>query len=158
MKKMMGQQEEMHNKLLQDILKRDQEKLAIEEAWKKHEIHKLNSELQLMAHQQALAAHRHATLIQFFNNFSTTTGCNNKTLSSSSSSSSWRNNIKNNNDEKLGDIVGRRWPRDEVLALIKLRCAATTTTTTSVNNNISELGDDSYIIIKDDEEGNIIKY
>ncbi|XP_062084509.1 trihelix transcription factor GTL2 [Humulus lupulus] len=66
-KKMMAQQEEMHNKLLEDMVKRDQEKVAIEEAWKKQEIDRMNKELETMAHEQAVAGDRQASIIDFLN-------------------------------------------------------------------------------------------
>lgn len=70
--KMMAQQEEMHNKLLEDMVKRDEQKLAKEEAWKKKEIVRMNKELELMAHEQAIAGDRQATIIQFLNRFTST--------------------------------------------------------------------------------------
>lgn len=63
--KMMAQQEEKHNKLLEDIVKRDEEKFAREEAWKKLEMDRINKELELRAHEQALAGDRLDTLIKF---------------------------------------------------------------------------------------------
>ncbi|KAG4983499.1 hypothetical protein JHK87_028248 [Glycine soja] len=185
--KMMTQQEEMHNKLLEDMMKRDEEKFTREEAWKKQEMEKMNKELEMMAREQAVAGDRQAKIIQILNKFSATTSSpashtlkkvnthisqnpnpsqtENPTLSvaqdtlipstsststpapdppqnpSSCSLNSQNNNHINNNipveknsilnkgsssNEK--DDVGRRWPKDEVLALINLRC-------TSVNNN-----------------------
>ena len=68
-KKMMAQQEEMHNKLLEDILRRDEEKFAREEAWKKQEMDRMNKELEMMAHEQAIAGDRQATIIEFLKKF-----------------------------------------------------------------------------------------
>ncbi|KAJ1413902.1 Myb-like domain [Sesbania bispinosa] len=165
--KMMAQQEEIHNKLLHEMLKRDEEKLAREEAWKKQEMDKFNKELEIMAQEQAIVSDRHATIIQFLNKYlssstSTTTSsppkCKTKGNSSpilthsqnpnpcnlvklggenprssettillqqvvvpSNSSNSISTMQKNSCYEK--EDVGRRWPRDEVLALIKLRCS-----------------------------------
>ncbi|KAI4301905.1 hypothetical protein L6164_035141 [Bauhinia variegata] len=67
--KMMAQQEEMHNKLLQDMLKRDEDKFAREEAWKKREMDRMNKELELMAQEQAIAGDRQATIIEFLKKF-----------------------------------------------------------------------------------------
>ncbi|OIW13824.1 hypothetical protein TanjilG_31713 [Lupinus angustifolius] len=198
--KMMEQQEEMHNKLIEDMMKRDEEKFAREEAWKKQEMDRMNQELEIMAQEQAIAGDRHANIIEFLNKFSASTSsspssCQNKVtnvsnpntcttpsqpsqnpnpsnmvlnhlnnvtseaenpssipcqeslLQNASSttsppilqnpSSSYLNKHNNTNSvsnkassnvkvEKDG--VGRRWPKDEVLALINLRCS-------SVNNN-----------------------
>ncbi|XP_061338049.1 trihelix transcription factor GTL2-like [Gastrolobium bilobum] len=67
---MMAQQEEMHNKLLQDMLKRDEEKFTREEAWKKQEMDKMNKELEMMAREQAIAGDRQTNIIEFLKKFS----------------------------------------------------------------------------------------
>ncbi|BAT94979.1 hypothetical protein LR48_Vigan10g097100 [Vigna angularis] len=195
--KMMAQQEEMHNKLLEDMMKRDEEKFTREEAWKKQEMEKMNKELEMMAREQAIAGDRQTNIIQILNKFSVTPASNkslkvvtngsnlkshitqnpnpsqnipatpatenptssvaqdtlqliaNPSTSSSSaqvpqpnpSSSSLnsqnninpieRNSVLNKSlSSNVGekDDVGRRWPKDEVLALINLRCS-------SVSNN-----------------------
>uniref|UniRef100_A0A6N2LX34 Myb-like domain-containing protein n=1 Tax=Salix viminalis TaxID=40686 RepID=A0A6N2LX34_SALVM len=66
---MMAQQEEMHTKLLEDMVKRDEEKAAKEEARKKLEMDKIDKELEIRAHEQALASDRQATLIKFLKKF-----------------------------------------------------------------------------------------
>lgn len=71
--KIMAQQEEMHNKLLEDMVKRDEEKLAREEAWKKQEMDKINKELELRAQAQALTGDRQATIVNFLKKFSPST-------------------------------------------------------------------------------------
>ncbi|BFG37126.1 hypothetical protein CerSpe_234000 [Prunus speciosa] len=76
--RMMAQQEEMHSKLLEDMVKRSEEKLAREEAWKKQEMDRMNKELEIMAHEQAISGDRQATIIKFLKKF----------VSSSSSSTS----------------------------------------------------------------------
>ncbi|KAE9619014.1 hypothetical protein Lal_00047769 [Lupinus albus] len=201
--KMMEQQEEMHNKLIKDMLKRDEEKLAKEEAWKKQEMDRMNQELEIMAQEQAIACDRQANMIEFLNKFSKTTSSpissqikvtnvsnpntcttpssppsqnpnpsnmvlNNRvnnasseaenpssiptqeTLQNASSTTSPpiiqnptspslnRQNNTNSVSNKASpnvnvekDGVGRRWPKDEVLALINLRCS-------SLNNNSNE--------------------
>ncbi|XVF31165.1 hypothetical protein REPUB_Repub16aG0122300 [Reevesia pubescens] len=70
--KLMSQQEEMHNKLLEDMVKRDEEKVAREEAWKKQELDRLNQELELKAKEQAVSGDRQATIIKFLSKFSST--------------------------------------------------------------------------------------
>ncbi|XP_065854780.1 trihelix transcription factor GTL2 [Euphorbia lathyris] len=140
-----GQQEQMHNKLLQDMAKRDQEKIAREEEWKKQELDRLDKELQLRAEEQVLAGDRQATIINFLNKFSS-----NSTSISSSSITSQNPNPKSDKDSifiapkgkppndqnpnpssqnpsnkkrEEKDDLGKRWPKDEVLALINLRCS-----------------------------------
>jgi len=172
-KKMMDQQEEMHNKLIEDMIKRDEEKFSREEAWKKQEMEKMNKELELMAHEQAIAGDRQAHIIQFLNKFSTSANSSSlasmstslqaylATLTSNSSSTLHSQNPNPETHEKTlqpipenpssvlpsssttliaqprktnaissygiissgeKDDIGRRWPKDEVLALINLRC------------------------------------
>ncbi|XP_015875344.2 trihelix transcription factor GTL2 [Ziziphus jujuba] len=203
--KMMAQQEEMQNKLLEDMVKRDEEKVAKEEAWKKQEILRMNKELEIMAHEQALAGDRQATIIEFLKKFTSTSSSSSggeilksfnpfipPTSSSSiqplqnpnpTSTSTVGNRHQNSNSLSLvvpenpssnpatptipklpttssplasknpnsfdtqkkpltptstscsiqkvpqnpssneKDDIGKRWPRDEVLALINLRCS-----------------------------------
>ncbi|CAL0321012.1 unnamed protein product [Lupinus luteus] len=191
--KMMGQQEEMHNKLIKDMLKRDEEKFAREEAWKKQEMDRMNQDLEIIAKEKAIAGDRQANIIEFLNKFSTTASSPNssqikvinvsnpnicttpssppsqnpnpnmvlqnpssipsqETLQNTSSTASppilpnpsasslKRQNNTNSVSNKCSsnvictsekDSVGRRWPKDEVLALINLRCS-------SLNNNNNE--------------------
>ncbi|PQQ11397.1 trihelix transcription factor GTL2 [Prunus yedoensis var. nudiflora] len=178
--RMMAQQEEMHSKLLEDMVKRSEEKLAREEAWKKQEMDRMNKELEIMAHEQAISEpspdHDHhtnssslinqarnpnhltcrqekepasSTIIQKSgtsshtpNNPSTPTSLTETLAPQSPSSntlaptptipkvpippenpSSDHLNTQNptSNDDKQD--LGKRWPRDEVLALINLRCS-----------------------------------
>ena len=70
--KMMVQQEEMHNKLLEDMVKRDEEKMAREEAWKKKEREKIDKEIEIREHEQAIAGDRQATIIGFLKKFTST--------------------------------------------------------------------------------------
>lgn len=165
-KKMMMQQEEMHLKLIEDMVKRDEEKIAIEEAWKKQEFDRVNKELEVRAHEQAIASDRQSTLIKFLISFTSSS-------TSRSSNGNWnhlfddiisRSSIKvpttspppliqnheiqnpssnlnnpkpqqnpnspkkhtplspNSISSKDKDDIGKRWPRDEVFALINLRC------------------------------------
>ncbi|GAU21448.1 hypothetical protein TSUD_32790 [Trifolium subterraneum] len=180
-KKMMDQQEEMHNKLIEDMIKRDEEKFSREEAWKKQEMEKMNKELELMAQEQAIAGDRQANIIQFLNKFSTSTNSSTSLALIASSIQSFgigkedkskvtpnslstlhsQNPNLENHDKTLQptpenpssgnpsstttlavtphknnaissynaissggekEDIGRRWPKDEVLALINLRC------------------------------------
>lgn len=134
--KMMTQQEEMHNKLLEDMVKRDQEKVAKEEAWKKQEMERLNRELESMAHEQAIAGDRQTTIIELLKQFTSThNSCfEEDSPQNPNPASSHHDVINTQNDTKtlarsqinpncLKDDLGKRWPRDEVLALINLRCS-----------------------------------
>ncbi|KAF8401740.1 hypothetical protein HHK36_012686 [Tetracentron sinense] len=67
--KMMVQQEELHNKLLEDVEKRYEERVAREEAWKKQEMDRINKEIDIRAHEQAIACDRQAAIIEFLKKF-----------------------------------------------------------------------------------------
>ncbi|KAJ0253833.1 Trihelix transcription factor GTL2 [Hirschfeldia incana] len=158
-----AQQEEMHKSLLEDMMKKEEEKIAREEAWKKQEIERLNKELEIRAHEQAMASDRNNSIIKFISKFTDHNNHddgNNKVQSPSPSqdssslvmskpqggrkcqtSSSHQTltpqnpsleptspktlktktqNPKPPKGDDQGDI-GKRWPRDEVLALINIR-------------------------------------
>lgn len=70
--KMMARQEEIHKKLLEDMMQRDEEKMAREEAWKKEEMDRMNKEIEIRAHEQAIAGDRQATIIGFLKKFTST--------------------------------------------------------------------------------------
>lgn len=158
--KIIAQQEEIHNKLLEDMLKRDQEKLDREETWKKQEIERMNMMVQ---EQQAIASDRQANIIEFLNKYlatgyssSSSTQLHPQNPSNPSnnleSKTPFSNVIADQNPsssdteysnststlvvptimEKLEDR--RRWPRDEVLALINLK--STTSVINRSNNNV----------------------
>ncbi|KAE8684181.1 NIMA-related serine/threonine kinase 1 isoform 1 [Hibiscus syriacus] len=168
--KLMIQQEEMYNKLLEDMVKRDKEKVAREEAWNKQELDMINQELELRAKEQAIAGDRQATIIKLLTKFSQNE-CSNLPLAASSSSLPVAENPNpiSNDNNKVDQIsittsesqnnqnanpktptpqnpnspltplkvtkapqnptsndkedLGKRWPRDEVSALINLRCS-----------------------------------
>ncbi|CAI8615547.1 unnamed protein product [Vicia faba] len=158
--KMMAQQEEIHNKLIQDMLKRDQEKLAREQEWKKQEIERMN----MMTQEQAISNHRQATIIDFLKkhlstneniivNNKTTKVCSTSQLHSSQNPNSLESpdqnpsssetalpvpstSSNNNKNPVLEDK--RRWPRDEVLALINLKCTTTVMNRRNNKNSIEE--------------------
>ncbi|VFQ66303.1 unnamed protein product [Cuscuta campestris] len=189
--RIMGQQEELHNKIIEDMVKMEEVKIARDDAWKREEMDRINREIEIREKEQAVASDRHAKMIEFLNKLSSS--------SSSSSSSSTAHSIcltgkfqhdlfeamanAQNSCEKKGfsspspliplpcttvtdqddDLtmkdsgpapsspvrkksrpshvmardgdVGKRWPREEVLALINLR--------SSVNNNNGGSSDDN---------------
>ncbi|KAL4380013.1 hypothetical protein GQ457_02G034630 [Hibiscus cannabinus] len=161
--KLMIQQEEMHHKLLEDMVKRDEEKVAREEAWKKQELDRINMELELRAKAQAVAGDRQSTIIKFLTKFTQLGSSKRQCLLPASSSllpvaenpnpvdqvsTMTENQSPQNPNPKTPtpslatpnpnsplrvnkapqnptsndkDDLGKRWPRDEVLALINLR-------------------------------------
>ncbi|KAF2600253.1 hypothetical protein F2Q68_00012111 [Brassica cretica] len=66
---MIVQQEEMHKKLLEDMVKKEEEKMAREEAWKKQEMERLNKEVEIRANEQAMASDRNTSIIKFICKF-----------------------------------------------------------------------------------------
>ncbi|KAK8589420.1 hypothetical protein V6N13_088267 [Hibiscus sabdariffa] len=179
--KLMIQQEETHNKLLEDMVKRDEEKVAREAAWKQQELDRINQELELRAKEQAIAGDRQATIIKFLTKFSQNGSSkrkclgkvpnecsNNPPLAASSYSlpvaenpnptANGQNKVDQvstttsatqnpkpkqptpqnpnspltplaaskappNPTSNVKEDLGKRWPRDEVSALINLRCS-----------------------------------
>ncbi|KAM7511828.1 hypothetical protein LguiB_010703 [Lonicera macranthoides] len=188
--KMMAQQEELHNKLLEDMASRDEEKIARQEEWKKKEMERMNKETEIRAREQAVAGDRQATIIDILKKFTsidslesqlcsgslrfedllkipksltslTTTSPSSlstqskdeaisslcETLEPTNPSSTLPKKIipkrlplptQNSNSpnveknqftaprcidstNKEGEDIGKRWPRDEVLALINIR-------------------------------------
>ncbi|CAH8299756.1 unnamed protein product [Eruca vesicaria subsp. sativa] len=169
---MISQQEEMHKKLLEDMVKKEEEKMAREEAWKKKEMERLNKEVEIRANEQAMALDRNTSIIKFISKFTDHDDGNYKVQSPSPSQDSSylvlpktqsrrkcqtsssllpqtltpHNPISlQTNDIPLEPIstktlktktqntkppkcdeksdIGKRWPRDEVLALINIRCS-----------------------------------
>ncbi|KAF8097950.1 hypothetical protein N665_0278s0012 [Sinapis alba] len=66
---MIAQQEEMHKKLLEDMVKKEEEKIAREEAWKKQEMERFNKEVEIRANEQAMASDRNTIIIKFISKF-----------------------------------------------------------------------------------------
>lgn len=70
---MMAQQEQLHCKILQDMVKRDEAKIAREEAWKKQEVERIQKEMEVRAHELAIASDRQAKILAFLNKFTSST-------------------------------------------------------------------------------------
>ncbi|GAA0155155.1 hypothetical protein LIER_38034 [Lithospermum erythrorhizon] len=220
--KIMVQQEELHNKLIEEIVKRDEELIAKEEAWKNQELEKLNKEIEMIrAKQQAIANDRQTMLFEFLKKFTLDhdsshkdqdfskeiqdlmkiiinnpssssalpppgnaiiptqnpnftsiipskkipnspsssethspqnpsiiiqpTSVPNENSSSTQSMSTQNPNFGNMHanskaPSKGNNDTGKRWPKDEVLALINLRCSFNNIPNCEDNNNIKESG------------------
>ncbi|KAL5702211.1 hypothetical protein ACHQM5_027453 [Ranunculus cassubicifolius] len=67
--KIMAQQEVLHKKLLEDMEKREEERVVREEAWKKKEMDKFYKEMEIRAQEQAIACDREVKIIEFLNQF-----------------------------------------------------------------------------------------
>lgn len=149
--KMMAQQEEMHKKLLEDMANRDKEKIEREEAWRKEEIERVKREIHIREHEQEMARDRQSTITEFLNKITSfdqkiqlpldinlqdlqTTNITHidkpMPLCEITEIPSSEKITEDHNQEKPTpkDDTGKRWPRDEVLALINIR--------SNVNNGI----------------------
>ncbi|KAI4298084.1 hypothetical protein MLD38_040466 [Melastoma candidum] len=159
--RLMVQQEEMHNKLLEDLARRDQEMVAREEERKKQEMDRINKELDERASEQVIAGDRQATVIELLQKFTTSvsddvilllagnpseTGILSSMCGTSTSDQQATTNRESKDTEnaaaslrQTGDgdhknhgsptelenhheANNKRWPREEVEALINLRC------------------------------------
>ncbi|KQJ83849.1 hypothetical protein BRADI_5g17150v3 [Brachypodium distachyon] len=65
MKQVIQRQEEMQRRFLETMEKREAERMAREEAWRKQEVARLNREQEILAHERAAAASRDASIIAF---------------------------------------------------------------------------------------------
>ncbi|KAJ4957072.1 hypothetical protein NE237_013855 [Protea cynaroides] len=66
--KIMVQQEELQTKLLQDIERREEERIAREETWRRQEMALMDREIEQRAREQAIACYRETTIIEFLKN------------------------------------------------------------------------------------------
>lgn len=82
-KKLMEQQEEIHNKMLKEMARRDEEKVAREESLKKEEMDRVNRELEIRAHEQAIASDRQAIIINFLKKMTQSSAATSSRTSSS---------------------------------------------------------------------------
>ncbi|KAL6989523.1 hypothetical protein U1Q18_015273 [Sarracenia purpurea var. burkii] len=99
-KKMMAHQEELHNKIIEDMVKRDEEKIAREEVWKKQEMERINKEIETRAQEQAIAGDRQTKLIEFLKKLTSNPPPDHEKvleLSKGSSSSTSRSSIQRQN-------------------------------------------------------------
>ncbi|RZC86501.1 hypothetical protein C5167_030581 [Papaver somniferum] len=67
--KIMNQQEELHKKLLQDMERKEEERVTREEIWKKKEMDRVSKEIEMRAKEQAIACDRETTIIEFLKKF-----------------------------------------------------------------------------------------
>ncbi|XP_042513056.1 trihelix transcription factor GTL1-like [Macadamia integrifolia] len=67
--KIMVQQEELQNKLLQDMERKEEERMAREEVRRRQEMARMDREIELRAREQAIVCNRETTIIEFLKNF-----------------------------------------------------------------------------------------
>eukprot|EP01018_Ginkgo_biloba_P007432 Gb_31300 [translate_table: standard] len=123
MKKVMEKQEMMQQRFLEMIEKREQDRLNREEAWKRREIARLNREDELRSQERALAASRDKALVAFLQRVTgQTLELPQLPVSQAIPAPTQENHCREEFKENEGiDPNSKRWPKPEVLALIKLR-------------------------------------
>ncbi|KAJ4967704.1 hypothetical protein NE237_014405 [Protea cynaroides] len=62
------QQEELQTKILQDMERREEERIAREESWRKQKMAQTDKEIELRAHGQVIACNRESTIIEILKN------------------------------------------------------------------------------------------
>ncbi|ERN16020.1 trihelix transcription factor GT-2 isoform X1 [Amborella trichopoda] len=136
MKQVIEKQEELQQKFLDTIEKREEERAMREEAWKRQEMARVSREQEMLAHERALSASKDAAVIAFLQKFS---GQNVQIPTSFPASvpaanpgtqETQANEIEYNHDGGVlarerevvcFEVASSRWPKAEVHALIKLR-------------------------------------
>lgn len=146
-KQVMERQENMQQKFLETIEKREQDRMIREEAWKRQEMARLNREHEIMAQERALATSRDTAFIAFFQKITgqtfqvpvmapvaqSTTTINNTVPLPTHETHPVRDAVATHHQrdttqdvnvdqtELTFDPNSSRWPKPEVHALIKLR-------------------------------------
>lgn len=132
MERVMEKQEMMQQRFLEMIDKREQERMIREEAWRRQEIVRLSRENELRSQERALSASRDRTLVAFLQKITGQT-LNlpdqfpvSQPLSPTPAQqiNPQPEEIKKDNNETDGlDPNSKRWPKQEVHGLIKVRSA-----------------------------------
>ncbi|KAL9235126.1 hypothetical protein vseg_009918 [Gypsophila vaccaria] len=127
--KMMEQQEEFHCKIIQDMVKRDEEKFAREEAWKKQEIDMITKELEVRANEHAIVGDRQAKILSFLSKFTSSSSSSTKFVDDSMTN----NKVQNNTSSSLLSTSSSSLMSHNCVSASQLTssCATTTTTTTT---------------------------
>lgn len=120
-KQLLENQEALHIKFLEAIERRDQERIMREEAWKRQEMARLTRETELRAQEHALASTREAAIVAFLQKI---TGEDLKLPEAPvpfHATETQEDHQAACMDKELSDPNGKRWPKPEVQALIRLR-------------------------------------
>lgn len=130
MKQMMEKQEKMQQKFLEALEKREEDRMMREEAWKRQEMARLNKDQELRSQERSMAAARDLALVSFLQKFTGQTLQLDTQLMDSSQIHSQGDQEQEQeqdlHDEQYKDLHctdpnSKRWPKPEVLALIKVR-------------------------------------
>lgn len=130
MKQMMEKQEKMQQTFLEALEKREEDRMMREEAWKRQEMARLNKDQELRSQERSMAASRDLALVSFLQKFTGQTLQLDTQLMDSSQIHSQGDQEQEQeqdlHDEQYKDLNctdpnSKRWPKPEVLALIKVR-------------------------------------
>ncbi|KAJ7534694.1 hypothetical protein O6H91_13G105600 [Diphasiastrum complanatum] len=119
-RKMMDKQEAMHRKFLEGIERREQERLIREDSWKRQEMARISREQELRAQERSLAATRDAALVAFLQKVTGQT-LQLPHIPPQPSSKPQQAQSDDQTDKEPIDPNSKRWPKSEVLSLIRLR-------------------------------------
>lgn len=117
MKKVIDKQEQLQQKFLEAMERRDQDRMIREEAWKRQEMARLNREQDLRAQEHAISASRDAALVAFLQKMMGDQPLQLPQIASEPHYSASMGVVC----EDFEDPSNRRWPKREVIALITLR-------------------------------------
>lgn len=124
MKKILDKQEQMQRKFLEALERRDHDRIIREEAWKRQEMARLSREHDLRAQERALSASRDSALVAFLQKVTGQT-LQFPQIGVQAQPTSMAVPLDLHEDFQHGkefyDSSSKRWPKPEVLALIKLR-------------------------------------
>ncbi|GLJ16326.1 hypothetical protein SUGI_0275890 [Cryptomeria japonica] len=136
MKQMMEKQERMQQIFLEAIEKREQDRAIREETWRRKEIARLNRDEELRSQERSLAASRDLALVSFLQKFTGQTFSLDPQLMHPHHDQEQEHEQEINvNYKDLNSSVdpnSKRWPKPEVLALIRIR--------SGMNNRFQESG------------------
>ncbi|XP_058085140.1 trihelix transcription factor DF1-like [Magnolia sinica] len=147
-KQLIDHQESLHQKFLEVMERRDQERMDREENWRQQEAEKSSREAMARAQEQAIAASREAAIVSFLEkitgesiNLPTTAKTQfsirsqfheesqkeenhveqSNVVNTTITTNENTNNNNNNNNNNINSLNTRRWPKAEVQALIRVR-------------------------------------
>lgn len=123
MKKVLDKQEQLQQKFLEALERRDQDRMIREEAWKRQEMARLNREHDLRAQERALSSSRDAALVAFLQKVTGQTLQLPQMAMQVQSQALVPVDTHDDllRDKEFYDPSSKRWPKPEVLSLIRLR-------------------------------------
>ncbi|KAJ8769535.1 hypothetical protein K2173_005138 [Erythroxylum novogranatense] len=132
MKQVIEKQESLQKRLLEAIEKCEQDRMAREEAWKMQELDRIKRERELLAQERSIAAAKDAAVMSFLQKFSeqpSTVQLSNNQVNTVAPSENLtvpvEKSVKMHENNRIDNLVNMnsfRWPKEEIEALIRIRC------------------------------------